>query len=362
MICSFIFGPRKVAQAGLLGLILSFAIVAQAQDGSAGAADNQGFRAVPILTGSTAYFTKVLGGQIQDAPSVSPLLLIPVGDKWLLEGKGSYSETFSKDPDDTYYENKASYGLAYAQADYITKYVTFTAGRFITPFNIYGERLAPNWVRNLQLTPLSVPVTSGSALGGMVHGGIPGTEKINLNYAFYFSANNTHHLLATDRSTGGRIGFFLPGPRLELGASFQQVLQADRPHSSGLFFVWQPNRAPLAVRSEYVRSSGFKGSGYWIESAYRLSQISYLRKLELIGRAQQFFADPKLTAKQVAKLGAFGKDAQQGDFGLNYYFRTDVRASASYSRQFIQGHNANLWTVGMTWRFLMPLAPAGRPL
>jgi hypothetical protein len=363
MMCSFVFRPRKVAQAGLLGLILSFAFVAQAQDGAAaGASVSEGFRAVPILTGSTGYFTKVLGGQIQDAPTVSPLLLVPVGDKWLLEGKGSYSETFSKDPDDNYYINKASYGLAYAQADYITKYVTLTAGRFITPFNIYGERLAPNWIRNLQLTPLSVPVASGSALGGMLRGGIPGTERINLNYAVYFSANNTHHLLATDRSTGGRIGFFLPRPRLELGASFQQVLQADRPHSSGFFFVWQPNRAPLALRSEYVRSSGLKGSGYWIESSYRLSQISYLRKLELVGRAQQFFAASNLNPKIVKKLGAFGKDAQQGDFGLNYYFRTDVRASASYSRQFILGNNANLWTVGMTWRFVMPLAPAGKNL
>jgi hypothetical protein len=355
MICSFFLGPRKVAQAGLLGLFLSFAITAQAQDAEAP-------KAVPILTGSTAYFTKVLAGQIQDAPAVSPLLLVPVGDKWLLEAKGSYSETFSKDPDDTYYDNKASYGLAYAQADYITKYATFTAGRFITPFNIYGERLAPNWIRNLQLTPLSVPITSGSALGGMVRGGIPGTEKINVNYAFYFSANNTHHLLATDRSTGGRIGFFVPGSRLELGGSFQQVLQADRPHSAGVYFVWQPYRVPLAVRSEYSRSSGLKGSGYWIESAYRLSQVPYLHKLELVGRGQQFLAAENLSPKVVKKLGAFGKDAQQGDFGLNYYFRSDVRASASYGRQFILGNNANLWTVGMTWRFVVPLGPAGNTL
>ena len=355
MICSFVLRPRKVAQAGLLGLIIAFSITGHAQDDVAP-------KAIPILTGYTGYFTRIQAGQIQNVPAVSPLLLVPVGDKWLLEAKGSYSETFSKDPDDDYYENKAAYGFTYAQADYITKYVTFTAGRFITPFNIYGERLAPSWIRPLQLTPLTSPVTSGAALGGMMRGAFSATEKINLSYAVYFSVNNTHHLLATDRSTGGRVGFFLPGQRLEMGASFQQVLQADRPHSAGFYFVWQPNRAPLTLRSEYVRQSGTKGSGYWIESVYRLSQIPHLRKLEMVGRGQQFLAASNLSPATIKKLGALGKDAQQTDFGMNYYFRSDVRASASYGRQFVLGNNANLWTVGMTWRFVMPLGPTGSHL
>src|SRR5438270_1636818 len=353
MICSFVLWPRKVAQAGLLGLIIVLAITVHAQE--------EAPKAITILTGYTSYFTRVTAGQYQDVPAVTPLLLVPVGDKWLLEARGSYSDTFSKNAAGDYIGRNV-YGLGYAQVDYITKYVTFTAGRFITPFNIYGERLAPSWIRALQVTPLTWPVISGSALGGMMRGGFSGTDKINFNYAFYFSSNNTHHLLATDRSSGGRVGFFLPGPRVEMGASFQQVLQADRPHSSGLYFVWQPNRAPLSLRSEYVRSSGTKGSGYWIESAYRLSQISYLRKLEMVGRGQQFFAASNLTRATVKKLGIFGKDARQADFGMNYYFRSDVRASASYGRQFILGNNANLWTVGMTYRFVMPLGPTGSRL
>jgi len=355
MICSFVSGPRKVAQAGLLGLILIFAIAARAQEAT------ESFKAVPILTGYGSYFTRVTAGQFQDVPGITPLLLVPLGDKWLLEGRGSYSDTFSKNAAGDY-TGRNVYGFAYAQADYITKYATLTAGRFITPFNIYGERLAPLWIRPLQISPLNAGITSGTGLGGMVRGGLPGTDKINLNYAFYFSANNTHHLLATDRSTGGRLGFFLPGPRLELGASFQQVLQADRPHSSGIYFAWQPNRTALSLRSEYTRSSGTKGGGYWIESAYRLGQVRYLRKLEMVGREQQFFAASNLSPAIVKKLGAFGKDAKQGDFGLNYYFRSDVRASAGYSRQFILNNNANLWTVGMTWRFVMPLAPTGKNL
>jgi hypothetical protein len=341
----------KLLCAGSVGLCLLFSSGLQAQD--------DGIKPVPIFTGSTNYFTRVTAGQVQDAPSISPLLLVPVGDNLLFEAKGALVDTFQRNAQGDY-AGKVTYGLAYAQADYITKYATVSAGRFITPFGIYGERLAPVWIRALQGTPINYGITSGAALGGMLRGGFPaGTDKVNFNYAAYFSANNTHHLLATDRSTGARLGFFLPGPRLEFGASFQQVLQADRPHSFGTHLVWQPNAAPLTVRSEYVRQSGLKGSGYWIESAYRLSQISYLRRVELVGRGQQFFAAPNLTAATLKKLGAFGLDTNQADFGLNYYFRSDVRASGSYGRQFIQGKNANLWTIGMTYRFVMPLWPAG---
>jgi hypothetical protein len=82
-----------------------------------------------------------------------------------------------------------------------------------------------------------------------------------------------------------------------------------------------------------------------------------MKQVELVGRGQQFFAAPNLTVATIKKLGALGKDTNQADFGLNYYFRSDVRASGSYGRQFVLGRNVNLWTVGMTYRFVMPLWP-----
>jgi len=324
---------------------------------------DDGLKPIPILTGSTAYFTRVTAGSQQNAPSASPLLLAPLGDKWLLEAKGSLSDTYAQNSHGDY-ANTWSYGVIYAQLDYTAnRFVTVSAGRFTTPFGVYGERFAPNWIRALQVTPMTSSLSSGGSLGGMLRGGFPaGTEKVNFEYAAYFSTANTNHILATDRSTGGRIGFFLPGPRLELGASFQQLLQQDRPHAAGLHFIWQPNRVPLSLRSEYVRTSGLKGRAYWIEAAYRLSQVPYLRRVEAVGRGQQFFTATNLKPATIRRLGALGVDTQQGDFGLNYYFRTDVRASASYGRQFAFGRNANLWTIGMTYRFLMPLGPKGSTL
>ena len=360
-----IFARVTIKFASLFSLCVLFLGMAFGQDnalkdaGIAGIKD-EGIKAVPFMVNYASYFTRVTAGQVQESPSFAPLLLVPLGNKWLIEVKGSYADTFARNSKGNY-EGTMSYGLAYAQVDYIAnRYVTLAAGRFITPFGIYGERLAPSWIRALQATPLINPLLSGSSLGGMLRGGVPaGTDKVHFNYAFYFSANNTNHIVATDRSTGGRIGFFLPGPRLEIGASFQQLLQADRSHVAGLHAEWQPNPIPLTLRSEYIHSSGLKGSGYWIESVYRLSQIPTLRRLELAGRAQQFYADPKLTKALAGKLGALGRDTNEADFGLNYYFNSDIRACASYGRQFALKKNANVWVMGITYRFFTPFGPTG---
>ncbi len=350
---------KNGVHAWILVLFVVFPIVARGQEESA----NESVKTVPILTGSTAYFTRVTGGEFQDVPSVSPLLLVPLGDKWLVEAKGYYSRSYAKG-DEGYYESSSSYSVIYAQVDYIAnRYITVTGGRFITPFGIYGERLAPNWIRALQTTPLIYPVTSGFALGGMLRGGFPtGTESVNFNYAVYFSSNNTNHILATDRTAGGRISFFFPRHRLEVGASFQKLLQEDRARAFGLHSEWQPERLPLTLRSEYVHQSGTYGSGYWIESAYRLSQIPHLKRVELVGRGQQFFAARNLTPDQILDVGPLAMNTTQGDAGLNYYFSRDIRGSASYGRQFVLGQNSNIWVIGITYRFLVPLGPKGNAL
>ncbi len=340
--------------------------VASGQELATTQGQDESIRPVPILTGATFYSTKITGGVMQNEPWIVPVLLAPVGDKWLVEARASYYATWTSNLNNSnaQYAVTHEYTLQYATVDYIAnRYVTLVAGRFITPFGMYSERLYPYWIRSLQGAPLAYSITSNYGTGGMLRGGFPaGTQNVNLNYAFYFSSNNTHHLLATNRATGGRIGFFFPKQRLEIGTSFQQLLQGDRSHNVGLHAEWQPNAQPLTLRSEFAHNSGIKGSAYWIESAYRLSQVRPLRQLELVGRAQQVFADAKLSAAQVQQLGTLGLDTNQGDFGLNYYMGGDVRASASYGRQFAFNKESNIWIVALTYRFIMPLGPKGGTL
>src|SRR5690242_7775816 len=125
MLVSGLKGSNPVV-AWIFGVMLLVSGRVQGQDDKI--LDEPGLKPVPVLTGSTAYFTRVTGGQVQDAPSLSPLLLLPLGDRWLIQGKGSLSDNFAKNAQGDY-TGVVSYGLSYAEADYITRYVTVSAGR-----------------------------------------------------------------------------------------------------------------------------------------------------------------------------------------------------------------------------------------
>ncbi|HZH82253.1 MAG TPA: hypothetical protein VFD87_03855, partial [Phototrophicaceae bacterium] len=244
----------------------------------------------------------------------------------------------------------------YLQLDYIAnRYATFSIGRFLTPFGIYNERLYPVWIRDLQSDPLILPIgvgPSNASTGAMVRGGFNLTPKIEVNYATYFSAESVENRFESDRAIGERAGIFLPGPRLEVGASFEHLLQDNRPNAFGFHFAWQPRPLPLDIRGEYARSQN--GSGYWIESAYRLSQFPVwqdeMRHFQTVARIQQFYVSSSPSDSLLpVKTNMF-------EFGLNYYFQDNFRLVSSYGRQFAPlGGNENVWTLGLTYRLVMPL-------
>jgi hypothetical protein len=318
-------------------------------------------RPVPILTGNAGFFTDVDGGEKQLVPEFNPVLLVPLGNRWLIESRAEFKGEFERPEGGGSYGGKIEKEIDYLQADYIANpYVTVTVGRFLTPFGIYNERLYPIWIRSLQRPPLIFPLGSGSSDGVMLRGGFQVSPKANLNYATYFSTLSTVNKFESDRLVGGRMGFFFPGPRVEVGASWQKELQEERPNAFGFHFAWQLTPLPLNLRSEYARSHD--GSGYWIEGAYRLSQLPFwktaMRRTEVVGRAQQLFAG-EISEEEAEEYGLPDVNTRQGDFGLNYYLRDGLKATASYGRQFSSDGNFNLWTVGIAYRFAFPLGKVG---
>jgi hypothetical protein len=315
---------------------------------------------VPILTGNAGFFTNVEAGHTEIVSEINPVVLVPLGDHWLIEARGEFEGDFARKNGDGPYGGQVEKELDYLQVDYIANpYVTVTVGRFLTPFGIYNERLYPIWIRDLQSTPLIFPIGTGSSNGVMFRGGFPLNSKVNVNYASYFSVSTTNETLDSDRTAGGRAGLFFPGPRIEVGASWQKLLQEERTNAFGFHFAWQPTALPLNLRSEYARSN--LGSGYWIEGAYRLSQIRgwnrFMRRAEVVGRAQQLFAG-QIDEEDVEEYGIPDVNTREADFGLNYYLHDGVKATASYGRQFSSDGNFNLWTVGIAYRFALPLGRA----
>jgi hypothetical protein len=339
---------------GLVGLFLPLYFTPR--QASAQASDAE--KPVPILTGAAGYFNFVTAGQNQVDAQINPVLLLPLGDRWLVESRAEFEGAFQRPPDGGSYGGMVSKNLDYLQADYIANpYLTVTMGRFLTPFGIFNERLYPIWIRSLQQDPLILPLSAESSDGMMLRGGFPVNATVNLNYAAYVSAvSSGHNNLESDRNVGVRVGIFLPGPRVEVGTSWQKLLQGERSNAFGFHFAWQPTRLPLNIHSEYARSH--QGSGYWIDGAYRLSQVLFwqkaLRRLEFAGRVEQFF-NGQISSDDAQSAGLPGANTREGEFGLNYYLHDGLKAVASYGRQFSSAGNLNLWTVGVAYRFAVPL-------
>jgi len=319
---------------------------------------------VPILTGNFGTFSFVTGGQNVIDTQINPVLLVPLGDRWLIESRAEFEGEFQRSPGGGPYAGPVEKHVDYAQLDYIaSRYITITAGRFLTPFGIFNERLYPVWIRFLQPDPLIMPIRTAPSDGAMFRGGFPLSAEANINYAAYLSATRIGiDSVDSERHVGGRMGFFFPGPRLEIGGSFQRTLEDARKNAFGLHMGWQPAKLPLSLRSEYAHA--FEGSGYWVEGAYRLSQVHFwqkaMRRTEFVGRAQQFFVGAVGWAAEES-WDLPGANTREADFGVNYFLRDGMKGIFSYGRQFSSEGTFNQWSFGLAYRFLIPLGRTGAP-
>ncbi len=349
---------RQKALLGLAGLF--FLVIFSAARGLSQTTSTE--KPVPILSGTAGFLSDKTAGQTLLDTQFNPVLLVPLGERWLVESRGEFEGEFQRPPGGGAFGGPVNKHLDYLQADYIANpYVTVTVGRFLTPFGIFNERLYPMWIRALQSDPLILPIATASSDGTMLRGGFPVGRRANLNYAAYVSVTSIGiDGVESERHVGGRAGFFFPGPRLEVGASWQKVLQDDRKNAVGFHMAWQPRALPLSMHSEFVRSN--QGSGYWIEGAYRLSQVHLwekaMRRTELVTRGQQFFSG-NIPSDAADSLGLPGVNTREADFGVNYFLKDGLKVVGSYGRQLSSAGNFNQWTVGIAYRFLISLGRGG---
>jgi hypothetical protein len=313
---------------------------------------------IPMISGGIGYIHNINGGVTSLEPQINPVLLVPFGSHVLLESRTDFTGFFQrKNLTSGPFKGKVFKSVDYAQVDWLANtHVIASAGKYLLPFGLYNERLVPIWIRNLQDSPITAAIgtrTSGAGDGVMLRGVLAETSSYSVQYSGYFSARSNINQLQAARTAGGDASIFLHHPRLEIGTSYQRFLQQHEINNVAAYLSWQPPSTLLDLKAEYDQN--YNGRGYWLEAAYLLRQTAFvpgfLKRLQPVGRVQQF-----------APLHGGGNslprvDTNRFDVGLNYYFRDDCRLISSYGRQFSSQGNANIWNVGVTYRFILPLWP-----
>ncbi|UWZ82262.1 hypothetical protein [Occallatibacter riparius] len=309
---------------------------------------------VPLISGGAGFVTSTNGGNTTYLPVVSPVLGAPIGSHVFVESRATILQAFFPKSGKGY-DHDAFLGLDYLQADITAnRHLTVVAGQFLTPFATYNERLTPIWISNFESAPLIYSLgtmQTAHSVGGMLRGSAASNAHFNLDYAAYFSAASTNEQFNAQRSSGGRASVYLPAAHLEIGASYNRLLQDKHENFSGVHLWWEPADSSFRLRSEFA--TGEHARGYWVEAGYRLHRFggdhNLLAGFEPLFRMQQTFRsspDPN--------DGLPAHDTQQPDFGLDYHLPHEVRINTSYSRQFSSAGNRNIWQTGIIYRFLFP--------
>jgi hypothetical protein len=309
----------------------------------------------PLISGAAGFLSSTNAGTTDIQPVIAPVAVVPLGSRFLIESRADIRGFFQPKDGTGPYQGQLFTSLQYLQLDYIaTSRLTVTAGRFLTPFGTYNERLSPIWIDNFQNAPLISAIgtrTTGSSDGVMIRGAAFSTGAVQINYLAYFSAEVAQTQFAAARTAGDRIDIFFPKQRLEVGTSYGRFLQGQHSNSVGGHLWWQPWRVPLQVRSEYAH--GPHAQGYWIEASYRLSQWrgvdSLLGRLEPAFRMQQAFRDSPGVGDGLPSV-----NTTLPEFALSYHLPNEVKLNGSYSRQIASTGNHNIWETSITYRFLFP--------
>ncbi len=322
-------------------------------------ADDSGNHAgyVPVVTGAVGYVHNVNAGVTTLEPQINPVLLVPFGSHLLLESRTEFTGFFQRENQTTGpFTGKVFKSVDYAQLDWLANsHLIATVGKYSLPFGIYSERLEPIWIKNIQDAPIDVNIglrTSGAGDGFMLRGVATEQPGYTVQYSAYFSARSNINQLQAARTAGGDASIYLTHPRLELGGSYQRFLQDRQINNASAYVSWQPPSIPLDLKAQYDYTR--TGNGYWLETAYNFDKLqipSLLRRFQTVGRMQQFFA------LNGGGNGVPAINTQRFDFGLNYYIHDDFRVISSYGRSFSAQQDANIWNVGFTYRFVMPLWP-----
>lgn len=322
-----------------------------------GADSDEAARIVPtnafLLTGygTIGYAARMEGDNENEfTAGFNPIMLFQFQDRILFEAEFEFELQ----------EGVTETGLEYAQLDYVaTDHLTFTAGKFLVPFGVFGERLHPTWINKFPSAPPLyghhvaqfgveplMPVLSDIGVMGRatvtrgpwqfsLNGYVTQGPQFDGEFTDPFEDGFAHPELefpasSSDNNTGKmpglRLDVALP-PWFEVNGSF---VNADYDSEDILDFTgWNVaaefRYAGLEIRGEYLQvrqeieaETGFptlRRHGLYAQAAYRVSDW------EPVFRWTQVF-DDEFVGEPV------GSGAWQAGFGINYWFSPSMALMA----------------------------------
>src|SRR5689334_9038616 len=84
---------------------------------AAQATQNEEVKPVPLLTGSAGLVTFFDGGEPHLAPIIAPVLVVPVGQRWLFESRATFESDMVQLPGQGGFHGKVEKEVDYAQLD-----------------------------------------------------------------------------------------------------------------------------------------------------------------------------------------------------------------------------------------------------
>lgn len=310
----------------------------------------------PLFSGGVGFFTAANAGRTTYMPIIEPLIAAPLGPRLLVESRSILQESFAPNGgDQSGYSHSHFISVIYMQGDFVVSpHFTLVTGYYLIPFNTYNDRLSPIWIGNFQDGPLIASVGSlstGSGLGGMLSGNAISRNKYSIDYNWFYSARRGNVQFDSSRGLGGRTSLHLSDQRLEMGLSYDRILQGTHENFYGGHLWWEPRDTAFRLRAEGGR--GHHAQGYWVEADYRTKAFggldSAIGRIEPVFRMQQTFRRDTIASDSLPLV-----NTQRADFGLDYNLPHNTRILTSYARQFSSTGNHNVWETGIVYRFLFP--------
>lgn len=239
---------------------------------------------------------------------------------------------------------------------FLNDYVALVAGKFLSPLGQFRQNLHPSWINKMASAPIGFghdQAAPNAEVGLQFRGGLP-LGGNTLNYALY--VGNGPALEADggeiemiespglgkdgdgNKVAGGRVGFYLPAAKLEIGLSAASGEASVRDMStdpityeqgrdyeaSGADFAFRLGQ--LDLRGEYIKQevADLPGSAYateggiweawYVQAAYQIVP----GKWELVLRTGEYDTPHA------------SQDREQNVIGVNYLFAANVVAKVNY--------------------------------